>query len=101
MKNRNLNVAQIVKILQEYDLVNLLRLFCREYGIAAPTFYSWKKKYSGMSSSAYGVHCHTILEMPLFGFRPYLPKPPKPQICYRLSNIRRLSRSGYSRNLGT
>ena len=33
------NETQIVKILKEYDLVNL------------PTFYSWKKKYSGMSSS--------------------------------------------------
>ena len=51
MKKSKFSETQIVKILQEYDLGKSTQIICREYGMAAPTFYSCKKKYSGMSSS--------------------------------------------------
>lgn len=51
MKKSRFSENQIVKILKEYEQGKSTKDICREYGIAPPTFYSWKKKYSGMDSS--------------------------------------------------
>ena len=50
MKKSRFTEAQIVKILKEYESGKSTKDLCREYGIAAPTFYSWKQKYGGMDT---------------------------------------------------
>jgi putative transposase len=50
MKKSRFTEAQIVKILKEYESGKCTKDICREYGIAAPTFYSWKQKYGGMDA---------------------------------------------------
>jgi putative transposase len=50
MKKSRFTEAQIVKILKEYESGKSTKDSCREYGIAAPTFYSWKQKYGGMDT---------------------------------------------------
>ena len=42
---------QIVKILAEQDQGKKVRDIAREYGISENTFFIWKKKIGGMSSS--------------------------------------------------
>ena len=51
MKKSRFSENQIIKILKEYEQGKSTKDICREYGIAQPTFYSWKKKYSGMEAS--------------------------------------------------
>lgn len=48
MKKSRFTETQIIQILKEYDLGKKTSDICREYGIAKPTFYSWKQKYGGM-----------------------------------------------------
>lgn len=50
MKKSKFSEVQIVKILKEYDAGKQTKDLCREYGISAPTFYSWKQKYGGMDT---------------------------------------------------
>ena len=50
MKKSKFTEAQIVKILKEYELGKQTKDICREHGIAAVTFYSWKRKYGGMDA---------------------------------------------------
>jgi putative transposase len=50
MKKSRFTEVQIVKILKEYDSGKSTKDICREYGIASPTFYSWKQKYGGMDA---------------------------------------------------
>lgn len=50
MKKSRFTEVQIVKILKEYESGKSTKDICREYGIAAPTFYSWKQKYGGMDA---------------------------------------------------
>jgi len=42
---------QIVKILQEAAAGGKVAEVCRKHGVSEPTYYSWKKKYEGMTST--------------------------------------------------
>jgi putative transposase len=48
MKKSKFNESQIVTILKQQDAGMSVNDICRENGISQPTFYAWKKKYSGM-----------------------------------------------------
>jgi putative transposase len=50
MKKSRFSESQIVNILKEYEAGKQTKDICREYGIAVPTFYSWKQKYGGMDA---------------------------------------------------
>ena len=50
MKKSRFTEVQIIRILKEYESGKKTADICREYGIATPTFYSWKQKYSGMDA---------------------------------------------------
>jgi putative transposase len=42
---------QIIKVLQKNASGSSAKEVCREFGISAQTFYSWKKKFDGMDAS--------------------------------------------------
>lgn len=42
---------QIIKILEEGRSGIKVEELCRKYGIAQPTYYSWKAKFGGMTTS--------------------------------------------------
>jgi len=48
MKKKRFNEEQIIRILQEGESGRSIKDLCREHSISTPTFYSWRKKYSGM-----------------------------------------------------
>ncbi len=50
MKKR-FSEEQIIGILKEPENGVPTAEVCRRYGIAAPTFYKWKRKYGGMDVS--------------------------------------------------
>ena len=50
MKKSRFTAAQILSILKEYEAGKKAKDLCREHGISDATFYTWKKKYSGMSN---------------------------------------------------
>ena len=50
MKTIRFTETQIVKSLKEYESGRHAQEICRELGIHKATFYTWKKKYSGMES---------------------------------------------------
>jgi len=50
MKKSRFSESQIVRILKAYEAGKSAQDLCREYRIALPTFYSWKKKYGGMET---------------------------------------------------
>ena len=51
MKNSKFTESQIVAILKLQDAVMSVSEICRQQGISQPTFFSWKKKYSGMDAT--------------------------------------------------
>lgn len=51
MKNSKFTESQIVAILKLQDAGMTVNEICRQHGISQPTFFSWKKKYSGMEAS--------------------------------------------------
>ena len=50
MRKSKFSESQIIKGLKEYEGGRSSEDICREMGINRATFYSWKKKYSGMES---------------------------------------------------
>lgn len=50
MKRTKFTETQIINILKEYESGKSAKDICRENGIALPTFYSWKRKFSGMDA---------------------------------------------------
>lgn len=51
MKSSKFNESQIIAILKQQDSGMSVNDICREHGISQPTFFNWKKKYSGMDTS--------------------------------------------------
>tara|TARA_R110001599_G_scaffold341813_1_gene563102 strand:+ start:59 stop:325 length:267 start_codon:yes stop_codon:yes gene_type:complete len=51
MKKSTFTETQIVAILKQQELGLTVNDICREHGISQPTFFNWKKKYSGMDAS--------------------------------------------------
>lgn len=51
MKRSRFTEIQIIRILKEYEAGKKAIDLCREHGISDATFYTWKKKYSGMGTA--------------------------------------------------
>lgn len=51
MKKKRFTETQIVKILKEAENGVPLQELARKHGISQSTYYNWKAKYGGMSSS--------------------------------------------------
>jgi putative transposase len=50
MKSSKFNETQIIAILKQQESGLSVNEICREHGISQPTFFNWKKKYSGMEA---------------------------------------------------
>lgn len=48
MKKSKFTESQILGILKQQESGISVSEICREHGIAQPTFYNWKSRYSGM-----------------------------------------------------
>jgi putative transposase len=51
MKKTKYTEEQIVGILKEVEAGITVSEICRKYGISDATYYNWKTKYGGMTSS--------------------------------------------------
>lgn len=51
MKQKNWPVEKIAKILQEAEGGVPVSELCRKYGMSDVTFYTWRKKYGGLTVS--------------------------------------------------
>ena len=51
MKKSRFTETQIIAILKEADSGMLVKDVCRKHGISDATYYNWKSKYGGLSSS--------------------------------------------------
>lgn len=49
MKKSRFTETQIIAILTQAEKGMKVSDICREHGISQPTFYSWQRKYGGMS----------------------------------------------------
>ena len=50
MRKRRFSEQQIVKILGEAKAGKSVKDICRKHGISDATFYTWRKKYGGMTA---------------------------------------------------
>ncbi len=66
MKKSRFSESQIIGILTEQDKGKTVMEICRDYGISQPTFYNWKSKYGGMSSSQLKKMKESQLELSQF-----------------------------------
>jgi putative transposase len=48
MKKSKFTDLQVIAALKEHDEGRKVADVCRDYGISSPTFYQWRRKYSGM-----------------------------------------------------
>lgn len=48
MKKKRFSVEQIAYAITQAENGTAVATICREMGVSEPTFYRWKKKYSGM-----------------------------------------------------
>lgn len=48
MKRKRFSVEQIAYAITQAESGTAVAAICREMGVSEPTFYRWKKKYSGM-----------------------------------------------------
>lgn len=51
MKRKRFSVEQIAYVIAQSESGTAVTEICRQMGISEPTFYRWKKKYSGMGVS--------------------------------------------------
>lgn len=51
MKRSRFTESQIVSILKEADAGAKIKELCRKHGISDATYYNWRAKYGGMSTS--------------------------------------------------
>ena len=51
MKRSRFTETQIIRILKEVEGGRQVKEVCREYGMSDATYYNWKAKYGGMSTS--------------------------------------------------
>jgi len=51
MKRSKFTESQIIKAIKENESGRSVEELSRELGISAGTFYTWRKKYSGMEAS--------------------------------------------------
>lgn len=49
MKKIKFSEAQIINIINEQETGQKVAEICRKHGISDATFYSWKKKYGGLT----------------------------------------------------
>ena len=50
MKKTRFTETQIIEAIKQHESGRKTEEICRELGIHAATFYSWRKKYSGMNN---------------------------------------------------
>jgi putative transposase len=51
MKKSRFSESQIIKILGQQQTGMSVTEICREHGISPQTFYNWRSKYGGMTTS--------------------------------------------------
>ena len=51
MKKTRYTESQIIKVLKEVEGGRMIKDVCREYGISVSTYFDWKSKYGGMTTS--------------------------------------------------
>ena len=51
MKRKRFSVEQIAYAIAQAESGTVVTEICRQMGVSEPTFYRWKKKYSGMGVS--------------------------------------------------
>lgn len=63
MKRSRFTESQIVSILKEADAGAKIKELCRKHGISDATYYNWKAKYAGMSTSDLRRLKETVAEL--------------------------------------